>query len=93
MAMNPHDAMKEVDTVHDRNTVADGEPYRLTVNRVRSERLAETYRELEDCLVGLDVARKTVKKAMNLIGRISAEMYEGELVECRDRRNRMSMCY
>lgn len=65
------------------------EPYRLAINRVRAEKLAETYRELEDCIVGLDATRKTVKKAMNIISRISSEMYEGELVECRERRNRI----
>lgn len=76
-----------------RKVRAAGEPYRLTVNRVRSEKLAETYRELEDCLVGLDAARKTVKKAMNIIGRISGEMYEGELVECHQKKSVSSMCY
>lgn len=72
-----------------KKTETNFEPYRLAINRVRAEKLAETYRELEDCIVGLDATRKTVNKAMNIISRISSEMYEGELVECRERRNRL----
>lgn len=68
-------------------------PYRLVVNRMRAEELAQIWEECNDLLPELDKMKKTLRKVMRVAGRLSGEMYEGTVVECKEKRSRQNDCY
>lgn len=67
--------------------------FKYVINRDKADELLDVCSDLEQRLDELKVIEKTVKKALKTIGKIASAMWEGDLIECHQKKSVSSMCY